>query len=61
MRGLSFGVSSRGRPERSSKRKLREASLTDVDDELTGNGRGRLSEVELGKRGLVKKGFAHRE
>lgn len=43
------------------KQRIREASPTAVSDELTGSGRLSLSDVELAKLQLLKKGFAHRE
>ncbi len=41
--------------------RLREASITDVEDELTGSGRVKLSDAELAKLGLMKRGFANRK
>ncbi len=41
--------------------RMRVASPGDVDEELTGSGKLPLSEVELTKLGLMKKGFANKD
>lgn len=43
------------------KQRIREASPSDVGEELTGSGRVALSDVQLAKLQLLKKGFAHRD